>query len=457
MKVIKRFALALPEDPLFRRVLKNSSFLFGSNTISAVLIFLQTIFAVRLLGISSWGLVTTITVFVTNVNRLLGFRMREVVVKRMGQALVEQNRQEAAAVVKATGLVEILVGLITFLVVVILSPWAAVMFAKDALAAPWFTFYGLILLSNLVDETSTGILQTLRRFDYQARIALVQSVITASIIAGSFVLNLRGGEMPFEIAIRNVLLAYMLGKVYQGASMAIIAWREVDAEFGPGWWRVPLRSLPDKRGMFGFMLNTNLHGTVTLFTRDNIPLYMAALLSTTEVGYIKIALTLIAPITMILDPFIWPTYAEITQTIAARDWTATRNLLRRVSLFASGVVAGLGSLLGLAGWWLIPALYGQEATPAYPAMLILLAGYGLGGILQWNRPLLLSLGKPGFPVLVAAVLGGIELFLIFWLVPYFGYLMMVGTLSGYFILTTLVVVWRGLAIIRQRAAIEATP
>ena len=80
-------------DKLLRGVLKNSSFLFSSNTISAALAMLNSIFATRLLGVEGLGLVTIVQTFVTNVNRLLSFRMSEVVVKYLGQVLAAGHKQ----------------------------------------------------------------------------------------------------------------------------------------------------------------------------------------------------------------------------------------------------------------------------------------------------------------------------------------------------------------------------
>ena len=75
---------SLREDPLLQRVLRNSSYLFSSNMISAALGVLQGIFVLRLLGGSGYGLLTIVMDFASNTNRLLSFRMSEVVVKYMG-------------------------------------------------------------------------------------------------------------------------------------------------------------------------------------------------------------------------------------------------------------------------------------------------------------------------------------------------------------------------------------
>ncbi len=79
-------------DNILRRVVRNSGYLFSSTTISAVLSFVQGIFAVRLLGINGYGLaVGTIILFASNVNRLLSFRMSEVMVKYLAEALTKEK------------------------------------------------------------------------------------------------------------------------------------------------------------------------------------------------------------------------------------------------------------------------------------------------------------------------------------------------------------------------------
>lgn len=445
----------LKADSLLARVLRNSSYLFGSNSLSAVLALIQGILAVRLVGITDWGLVTVITTFAVNVNRLMTFRMSEVVVRHMGPALTAGRKDDAAAVVKTAGLVEASMSVIAFVVVLALAPWGADKFGHNPQAAPWFALYGIILLGNLVYETSSGVLQTTRRFNRQAGINLTQSVITFSVVGAAFFLNFRSGGLPQSTLILFLLTAYILGKVYAGFSITLVALRELKNVLGPGWWRVPLKTLPDKRGMAFFGLNTNLNGTVNLFVRDNIPLYMSLLLGTTEVGYMNIAMKLITPILLILDPLIWPTYVEITSSVAAKQWGETRRLLKRVSLIAGSVVGTLGGGLALVGWWLIPTFYGMDASPAYPALLILLVGYGVANVLQWNRPLLLALGQPHIQVFASALVGVVELALIFWLVPIYGYLMMAVILSGYFVVSIGIIVWRGLAEINRQLKIAS--
>lgn len=439
MSIFSKLKDTWRSDPLLRRVVKNSSHLFSSSAVGALLSFAQGILAARLIGVPALGLVTTVITFASNINRFLTFRMSEVVVKRLNAALAEGRKDQGAAAVKAALFIEIGTSIAAYLVLLALSGWAAQTFAADFLSDPLtvtlFQFYGIILLTNLATETSTGVLQAARRFHWIARLNILQGLATAAIILYAFV---------FQRGVYEIVLAYVIGKTINGLGLALLAQIELRSLLGADWWKTSLRLLPEKRAMFMFMLNTNLNGTVNLFTRDNFPLYVAWLLSSTQVGYYRLAQMLINFIILPLDPLIWPTYAEITQTIAQKQWDATRRILRRVSIITGSIVLAVGLGLALTGWFLLPFFYGQQAAPAYPVLLILLVGYGFASIFQWNRPLLLALGKPGYPVLIALLVGIIELTLMFTLVPSTDSMFLLAAIfAGYFVVSIGLTAWRG--------------
>jgi O-antigen/teichoic acid export membrane protein len=453
-------------DKLLRGVVKNSSFLFSSNTISAALAMINTIFATRLLGMEGLGLVVIVQTFVTNVNRLLSFRMSEVVVKYLGQVLAAgktqpseqasnqvsgdqpvRNRLEAAALVKGIGLVEAATSTVAYLVVLLLASWAALKLVKDPSAKVLIPFYGLMLLANLVYETSAGVLQTHKRFDRLALINTIQSILSTALILVAVLLK-RG--------VVEILAAYLIGKAFAGIAISVLAFRQMDQTAGRGWWRASLNLVQDWRSIWSFAVNTNLNGTVNLITRDNAYLYLAylspAYIAQTYVGYFKLGLSIVNFITLPIDPFIWPTYAEITRTIAVRQWQRTRSLLKQVSSIAGAWTVTVAAGIAIFGWWLIPLVYGQAALPVYPVVLILLAGYGMANIFNWNRPLLLAFGKPSYPLIVSVCVGVIEILLILLLVPQYGYLMMAAILSTYLAVTVGITAWRGWREIRDQEA-----
>ena len=110
--------------------------------------------------------------------------------------------------------------------------------------------------------------------------------------------------------------------------------------------------------------------------------------------------------------------------------------------------------LGLVffGRWVL-WIYGEQYVVAYPAMMALLVGFVFNYTLFWNRPLLLSLGLPEFPLKAIIIAGVIKLALAFPLVPRFGYVFEAALLSFYYIASVGAIVWRGLKEIRLKEQI----
>jgi O-antigen/teichoic acid export membrane protein len=441
---LQKIYSGLREDALFQRVVRNSSYLFGSNTISAMLNVVQGIFVVRLLGDAGYGLFTIITDFASNTNRLLSFRMSEVVVKYVGEALTQENKERAAALVKGIGLTEAVTSLLAYLVLLMLSAWGARTFADNASVVYLFRFYGLFLLANLIYETSVGVLQATDKFKRVALANFYQSIVTTLLIIFAFVLGL---------GILGILTAYLIGKAVAAIMIVVFAVRELNNKLGKAWIGAPLSLITDWKSILRFALSTNLNGTVNLFARDNLRLYLAAFLPDAQIGYFKLASHLVNLVMLPMEPFIWPTYAEITRTVAQRQWQATRRLLKQVSSIGGAwtVLAG-GGLVAL-GWWIIPFLYGPEMAPAYLCLVILLIGYAFANVLNWNRPLLLALGHPAYPLMVAAVVGAVEVALIFTLVPRGNFLTAAAIFSGYLAVSISWMVLRGLTIIKREEAL----
>ena len=424
------------QDSLLRGVIKNSSYLFSSNAVSILLSMLQGIFAARLLGVQGYGIVAAVVIpFTSDINRLLSFRMSELVVKYVGQYLAEGKKEHAAAIVKGAGLVELLTSCLAYGVLLLLMPLAARYLAKDAQTSSLFGIYGLVLLAFVVYETSTGVLQVTRRFNRIAQIQLLQNGITVSLIFVAFLTN--GGML-------EVILAYLIGKACGAIVLYLVAARSLRQELGADWWRAPFSLLPDFKELGRFALSTNLQGTVNLIVRDSETLFITALRSPTEAGYFKIALGVINLVMLPVEPFITTTYSEISRTVAQKEHALTRRLLKRVTLITGSWTVAAGGFLALFGYWLIPLLYGKDFILSFPAVLILLIGYGCANILNWNRPLLLALGMPGYPLKISAWVGLVKTILTLALLPLWGYLSEAALLSGYLVTTVLANVWRGL-------------
>lgn len=434
---VKRF---FAEDLTLSRVLKNTGYLFSSNTLSLVLSFIQSIFAARLLGIAAFGLVGIVTSFVSNVNRLFSFRMGEFIIRYLGKELTEENTEKAGAVVKVAMLAEAITSLIAFGFLLLMAPLGAKFIAKDMQALPMIQLFGISILTSAVYESSLGVLQITNHFRTQAAINLLQSLLTAAIIAAAFFLN---------GSIYTVLAAYLVGKIILGISPAILAQYHLRRHLHPQWWKASMKQLPPFKEMIRYTVSTNLSGTIKMVVSESEPLWVGFFLDKSAVGLYKLALSIINPLMMPITPFITTSFPEMTRSVVSRSWKQLRRLLRRMTIISASWTFFIALVMAFFGRWLIELIYTQEFVPAYPATMILLAGFGISNIFFWNRSLLLSFGKANIPLYVLFAAAVLKVGLSFWIVPAYGINGAACLLTGNFILTVAVMVIIGLILIRR--------
>lgn len=433
--LLTRLKQLLTEDRVLSRVLKNTGYLFSSTSIGLILSLAQSIFAARLLGVATFGLIGIVTTFVTNVGRLFSFRMGEFIIRYLGKELTDDNRQRAGAVVKVAMLIEGLSSLIAFGILLLLAPIGAKYIAKDIQTLPLIQLYGITILAKMFSETATGILQITNRFRVQAIINLAQSLITALLIFIAFLVD---GSLYF------VLIAYLVGKIILGISPVVLALRYLPGHLAPGWWKTPLSILPPFKEIARFTLSTNFSGTVKMVASESEPLLVGYFLDQQAVGLYKLALSIVNPLMMPITPFISTTFPELTRSIVTKAWSQLRSLLRRVTLISAAWTGMVLLVMLILGKWLIKLFYGSEFVPAYPLTMLLLIGFGFANVFFWNRSLLLSFGKANIPLYVLLITAIVKTAMAFWLVPAMGGMGEGLLLTGYLVISTAVLVYLGL-------------
>ncbi len=433
------------QDRLIGRVVRNTGYLFSSSTIGMIIGSFSGLLVPLLLTPSEYGTLGMVVLFASTVNRLFSFRMGELVVKYAGEFLALDQKNKAAAVIKAAGLAETLTSLAAYILLALVAPLAARYILKDPATAGLIVFYGAALLANFVTETSTAVLQISNHFRTQAVLSLAQSVVTALLIGAAFIT--RAG-LPF------LLTAYLAGKLVLGLGSAAMALIHTRSLLGPGWLRAPLALIPDRRSMLRFAFSTNISGTINMVIRDSEVLWVGFFLSAAQAGYYKFALAIMNLIVMPITPFIATTFPEISKSVARREWPQLSSLLKRTSLIALVYTLAAASGFALLGPWFFGIYSAGKYLPALPAILLLLLGYGFANVFFWNRPLLLAFSRPNEPLFITAAAGAVKTVLMFVLVRPFGYLAQAALLSGYFVVSIAAIVLRGLKVLR---AAESAP
>ena len=447
MKPARQFISRAAANPLLRRMLRNSGYLLSANGLATAGSMLQGALAARLIGVEGLGIIGLVTDFATNVNRLTSFRMGQLVVRYVGEYGAADDEERAAAAFKAAGLIEIASSLVAVVLIVLLAPLAATVLVHDPDATPLFMLYGVAILANLMNESATGLLQLNDRFGVLARITVGQSLLTLVLMVLAFA---SGGGLT------EVVLVYTLGKAGGAVATTALALVEARRRWGGGWWRARLPSLASRwRDMARFATSTNLATTITLVTRDSELLWLGLLSDPVQVGYYKIARALAGIVALPVEPMISTTYRETAVEVGHRRWPNVRYLLRSGSLL--GGAWTLAAVFGLAvfGPWIIRLVYTAEFLPSYPVLVVLLIGAASVNTFYWNRSLLLLLGMPHYPNWVHGIAGALKILgSILW-VPAGGAMAMAGLLSGYFVVTTGLLVRKSMQVLGRAQAAPA--
>jgi O-antigen/teichoic acid export membrane protein len=439
---------SLLNNPLTRRVLRNSGYLFSATGITAVISMLQSILAGRMLGVAGFGILGVITMFASVINKFASFRMGELVIKYVGYYSETGERERAAAVFKAAALVEMLASLVAFGLIWLLAPLGARYLAKDAGATGWFVTYGLIVLANLIAESSTGLLQLFDRFRRMAAVNVIQSLFTLAVIAVAYATG--GGLL-------QVLLAYLGGKVIGALGLTLAALLEATRRWGWGWWSASLGLLrPKARELARFAVSTNISASLSLINKDSELLWVSFFRNPLETGYYKTALAIVNLVQLPVSPLPQATYPEISRQVARRDWNGMRHILRQGTWLAGGFTLVVALLLALLGQPLILLLYKKaEFLPAYPALLILLAGFLVANAFYWARPALLALGLPDYATKVNVLVTAVKVAGVLILLPRIGYLGSAIMLSVSYVLGISLSVLKVRDTIRQQSLAES--
>jgi O-antigen/teichoic acid export membrane protein len=175
---------------------------------------------------------------------------------------------------------------------------------------------------------------------------------------------------------------------------------------------------------------------------------LSALSNPLQVGYYKVAKAFMNVLLVPVTPLISTTYREVAREVAAKTWKNVRYLLRSGSVISAIWTIPASLILVLFGPYLVE-IYGADFQPAYPILLILLLGVIAVNLLYWSRSVLLPLGMPDFPTKVGFIAAIIQIIGMLVLVPRWGAAMMALTMSGFFLINSLTLLWKTLYEIRQ--------
>ncbi len=372
-------------DPSIQRLLKNTSLLFGAESIVTLISLIQFPIISRWLGPENYGLWGLAQSWVGLVGQLFGFRLWETVIKFLSQFMAAKDETRALAVLKLCFFLEALVAAFIFLVLVLSADFAGSFvfrsFPGGADLIRLETLHILMLFSSSIWVA------VLRVFDRFKKLSLY-NVVFAIAQFGLWMLIVK-----LNAGLGGLILAGILVKFFQTLTLAWIAQRELRKRFGRHWFTADLNALRGYRREIGVMLFSMNVDTLRKIAMGNADMLVIGWLTNpTQVGIYRLAKQLALYFGRVTNPIYESLYPEVTRLYAAEGAIAVRKFVRRLM---GGVLAGLAAALAgayLLAPWLIPPIFGSEYILSIPLFyVIMLTNLWVVGL--WIPSVMLSAGQ----------------------------------------------------------------
>lgn len=424
-------------------MVRGGAWLATANALGAGLLVVQGVVLSRGLGATGLGTVAIVIAVVTVARLVLSFRMGDVVVRYVAEAVAARDTGRAAAWIKAAALVETATALAAWLIVMLLARTAAGWFMERPFA-PLITLYAVVIPATIVSETSLGVLQVFRRFDLQALIQTLERVVT---LAAVVVASLGGGGLVAYV------MAGAAGPVAGALALTFAAWLVAARELGERFYAAPLAVLAGRRAeALKFAASTNAAATLSLVTKDADALWLGWLRTPVEAGLYRLAYNVGTLLYLPVAPLSQTVYPEAARLAAEGRTAALRRLIVRSSWPIAVYAAIIVALAAAFGGPVLGYVYGPEFADAAPALTVILAGAGIGAVTFWARPLVLAAGGAGLALVATALAAAAKIAIVLLLVPRLGFVMNAWGLLAAYAVGAVVLVWRVRGILaRQRS------
>jgi O-antigen/teichoic acid export membrane protein len=372
------------EAPVFRRVMRNASKLFGANVFGSVLGLVGSAVVARSLGSSQFGVFALVLAYAAVLDLLVNFQSWQALIKYGAEDLKRDDTAAFASLVKFCTLLDASCAVVGTGLAMALVPLVAPVLGIEAGDTRLFLFYSVVILSRMV-ATPTGVLRLFNRFDVLAAQNLMVGVARVCFIGAAFALRPSLGAF---------LLAWGAAEVLGNVLLIAQAWRQLGRRRYAVMSTSARSTLQSHPGLWSFVWTSNLHSSLKLGLREGDVLALGAIAGPGAAGLYKVVKQIESVASKALTPLTQVIYPEFAAAAAQSDRGRIIKMLRVSSLLALGVFGTLLLLFWAGGARAIALVLGSGFVAAFEPGLVYLAGTLLSAATLAFQPAALALGMP---------------------------------------------------------------
>jgi O-antigen/teichoic acid export membrane protein len=367
-----------------RGLAKDSLLLSVGKAATTLGMITQVSLVVHSLGLRSYGLFALTVSLVAIVDKFFDVDVSKAVITFASRHLSSDPRR-TAGVLQFGYLVDLVLGVVGFLVVVAVAPLAGPRLAGSQ-GSLLFLLYGLTLLASTVDTTSVAVLQVLDRYRLLAGLVIFREATRVMFVAI--------GVLAFHSLVALVALLvvhdFMTGLI--GLAMASRAFSSRSE--GIHLRQPALATVKDmRRPMLSMVFQTNLITYGRLIQTQAPTLLLGIFHGPLEVGIFKIGLAGATAVGQVSDPAWNAVMPRLARLWSEGRFEAIRKMIAQGSLIAAIVMTIVGASVIAFRVEVLKLFGGGQATAAASVFALCVVAQVVNGILFWNDSLLYSSGR----------------------------------------------------------------
>ena len=386
-------------DALFKRVVRNLTYLFSANFIVGLVNIMILAVMARVMGPIGVGVIALIEAYARSVDLFLRFETGQAVLRYGLAALEKEDLPRFRRLIKLTVICDFLGGAVAAIVAIGGASVASHYLQFDHDQTIMLICFSATLFVS-VSSTPVALLRIFDKFDLLARFAVLLSLVRLVV---SLVIWESGGELWAFV------LLMIASQVAEQLFPLAAAWRELGRRGHGGLLSCSLASVRSENpNLISFIVNANINVVARTSTQRFDTLIVGGILGPGAAGIYQVAKRVSLAATQIGKPVQQAIYPEI-----ARLWTRGEvQRFRRVIFHVNGSLAVVTVLvlafLALFGEPLVHRVFGEAFAPATPLIIVQTVAVALFLSGSIFGPALLTMGEDS--VLMRITLAATALF-----------------------------------------------
>ncbi|MBD2667285.1 oligosaccharide flippase family protein [Richelia sinica FACHB-800] len=385
---------ALANNLLFRKILKNTSWLLGGRVMTGLSSLLYLSLATHNLGDIGFGKLVLILTYVQIITDLTTFQSSQAVIRYGAICLHKNNNFALQQLLKFTTILDFLGVIVGLIIAVIAAPHMSFYLGWDQATVIQVQWYSLIMLFTST-ATARGLLQLCDRFDLLALQITIPTLIrmfgaiVASILNASwwvylwlcFISEALGGLLLFfagwQVAVNRGMLQNMN-------------------------WSVKNLS-QEHPGLLKFSIVSNFDSSLPMIMRQASPLVVGIFATPAAVGLFQVSYELATPLKYLAQIFTQSVYPELARLDSQKKFKLFIVVLVKSTLFAIVIGLVIFLLSVFLGKMILKYAFGEGFISAHQILVLLVIAevFTMGNCAL--EPAFYALGKPSVPLKVNAI------------------------------------------------------